>query len=289
MDIGSAIRLLLRRWLIVLIGALLTLGVCAYLYRTAEPRYQAAGRMLLLLPSNARGEEIGSPFLYLPNGLNVLARVVSSAPDSREVQRAMAEAGLHSQFEVGVDPTTPILSVTVEGTDPDNVIATRDWLVEFLNQHLLQVQEEEGTPARQTAHTRLYEAEDIPHRLGGDWTRSVMAALAAGGIATLLAAFGTDRLLALRASRLAARRSVDDTVLPDDPVPPDEGPLTDESLPPDDQPPTDGQLQVEDELDGGPPPEEDHRGDEQFLTADDDLNDGLPGHSATGALVSGSR
>lgn len=209
MDIGSALRVLLRRWLVVLLGALLTLGACAYLYKTAEPRYQATARMILLLPPDARSDEEGSPFLYLPNGLNVLARVVSSAPRSREALQAMAEAGLTSQFEVGVDPSTPIFSISVEGSDPVNVLETRDWLIDFINQHLLQVQKEEGTPSRQTAHTRLYEAEDVPHRLGGDWMRSVLAALAAGGIVTLLAAFGIDGLLAALARRRAERRRGD--------------------------------------------------------------------------------
>ncbi|MCC2594613.1 hypothetical protein LKO27_14505 [Tessaracoccus sp. OS52] len=202
MDVGSALRVLLRQWLVVLIGVALTVGACAYLYKTAEPRYQATGRMLLLLPADARGPDaIGSPFLYLPNGLNVLARIVSGASTGRQFRQEMAAQGLSPSFEVGVDPETPIIIISVEDTEPDNVVRTRDWLITAMNDELLKVQQEEGAPPAQTAHTRVYAAEDVPSQLGGDWTRSVLAALAAGGIVTLVAAFAIDRLRALRRER----------------------------------------------------------------------------------------
>lgn len=210
MDLGSALRVLLRRWLVVLIGIVLTLGACGYLYRTAEPQYQASGSMLLLLPNNARGSDsVGSPFLYLPNGLNVIARLVTGATSTREFRQEMAAQELNSPFQVGVDNQTPIITMTVEGTDPDNVIRTRDWLIQALNAELLRVQQEEGAPPQQTAHTRVYGNEDIPLQLGGDWTRSVLAALAAGGLVTLIAAFGLDRLLAIRKARKARRAERD--------------------------------------------------------------------------------
>lgn len=218
MDLGSALRVLLRRWLIVLIGIVLTLGACGYLYKTAEPQYQASGSMLMLLPNNARGpENVGSPFLYLPNGLNVLARLVTGATSSREFRHEMATQGLDSSFQVGVDNQTPIITMTVQGPDPENVIRTRDWLIGALNDELLRVQQEEGTPPLQTAHTRVYGNEDVPLQLGGDWTRSVLAALAAGGLATLIAAFGIDRLLALRKDRRAKRKPKAPTDATDEP------------------------------------------------------------------------
>lgn len=220
MDLGSALKVLLRRWVIVLLGIILTGGAAYYLYTTAPPTYQATGRMLLLLPADARGtEQPGSPFLYLPNGLNVLAQIVSVAPDSREFRRGLAEEGLTSSYDVGVDPASPTLTVSVTGADPDDVIETRDALIDGLKDELLQVQEEEDTPKRQTAHTRVYAVEETPTQLGGDRTRSILAAGAAGGLLTLVAAFGIDRLLAIRKGR-AGRRAAD--VDPDplqDPLP----------------------------------------------------------------------
>lgn len=207
MDFGSALRILLRRWIIVLLGMVVTGGAVFYLSTTAPPRYQATGRMLLLLPADARGtEEPGSPFLYLPNGLSVLAQIVSVAPDSKDFHRDLMDQGLSSAYDIGVDPSSPTITVSVTGEDPDNVIATRDALVRGLQAELLQVQEEEGTPERQTAHTRVYAVEETPTQVAGNRTRSMLAVAAAGGLLTLVAVFGIDRLLEIRKGR--ARRAV---------------------------------------------------------------------------------
>lgn len=205
MNLGSAIAVLLRRWLVVLLGLALTLGAAAYLYRSTPPSYQSTASLLLLLPADARGSEnVGSPYLYLPSGLNVMARLVAGAPNRREAREELAAAGVASSFQVGVDPTTPILNVSAEGGDPENVVLTRDLVVELLRGELLTMQEEEGVPPWQTAHTRLYNNDDVPQQLGGEWRRAVLAAMAAGGLATLLFVFGLDRLLAIRAERKRA-------------------------------------------------------------------------------------
>jgi hypothetical protein len=202
MEFGSALRVLLRQWIVVLVGVMLTLGAAAYLYNSTAPTYRATARLLLLLPSDARGaEEVGSPFLYLPNGLNVLARVVAAAPATQAFRSALLSQDLTSPYEVGVDPSTPVITVGVEGPNPDNVIATRDGLVQAVEQELLTVQTEEGVPPQQTARLRVFAAEETPTRLSGDRTRSVLAVVAAGGLLTLIAAFGIDALTAARRSR----------------------------------------------------------------------------------------
>lgn len=205
MEFGSALRVLLRRWLVVLLGVALTMGAAAYLYSSTAPTYRATARLLLLLPPDARGgaeEEVGSPFLYLPNGLNVLARVVASDPNSKEFNSDLLSRGLTSAYEVGVDPSTPIITVGVEGPDPDNVVATRDGLVEGLQRDLAKVQTEEAVPSNQTARSRVFAAERTPIALSGNRTRGVLAVLAAGLFFTLLAAFGADRILEARRSGL---------------------------------------------------------------------------------------
>jgi capsular polysaccharide biosynthesis protein len=206
MTLGSALQVLLRRWLVILLGLIITLGAAGYLYLRTPPSYQATARMLLLLPADSRGPEaVGSPFLYLPNGLNVLARIVSLAPTSREFRTEMAAQGLTSQFEVGVDTASPTLTVSVEGTDPDNVIATRDGLITGLQRELLVIQQEENAPREQTAHTRVYAAESEPEQISGNRMRGVLTVAGAGGLITLLAAFAIDQLIALRRARKANR------------------------------------------------------------------------------------
>jgi capsular polysaccharide biosynthesis protein len=202
MDLGSAVRLLVRRWLVLIIGLVLTLGAAAYLYTHATPRYQATARMLLLLPGDARvADSEDSPFLYLPNGLQVLAKIVATAPNSRAFHNTMTAAGLTSQYELGIDPASPTITISVEGSDAENVIATRDRVIQGVQDELLTVQRDENTPRRQLAHTRVYAIEDTPHLVQGDRTRGTLAALGIGGLITLLAAFLVDRAIQLRRER----------------------------------------------------------------------------------------
>lgn len=202
MTLGSAVKVLLRRWLLILIGLLLTLGAAGYLYLNTPPRFQATARMLLLLPADARGEEaVGSPFLFLPNGLNVLARIVATTPTSQDFRSQMIDRGLSSQYEVGVDPTSPTLTVSVEGSDPENVIATRDGVIAAMQADLLRVQQEESAPVNQTAHARVYAAENTPEQISGDRMRGVLAVGGAGALLTLLVAFLIDRLIHARKAR----------------------------------------------------------------------------------------
>lgn len=222
MEFGSALSLLLRRWLVVLVGAALTLGAAAYVYTSTAATYRATANLLLVLPNDAAGpDEVdrGNPFLYLPDELNVLARVVSSASVSRSFQDDMESRGLTSPYEVGLDPTTPVINVGVEGPDPANVLATRNGVVKAIQRELRRVQKEEAVPARQLASVRVFAAENRAVRLGGTATRGVIAVIAAGGLITLLAAFGIDRILEARRGR--SRRSQEaDASGPDAPAVP---------------------------------------------------------------------
>lgn len=208
MDLGSAVRLLLRRWWVLVIGIVLTLSATAYLSTQSQPRYQATANMILLLQPDARGaaDGPGSPFLYLPNGLQTLAGIVVVGPESREFRQSLYLQGLTSQFELGVQIGSPIISVSVEGTDPANVIATRDKVIEGLQEELEVVQQEEQTPARQTAHTRVYGNEDVPTLLQGDRLRGMLVVMAVGGLLTLMAAFAIDRVALMVGARRQRRK-----------------------------------------------------------------------------------
>lgn len=207
MNLERALRVLLRRWLVVVIGAALSLGAAVYLYTSTAPTYIASARLLLLLPPGAEDEETdSSPFLYLPNGLDILARVVASGPQSSASALGFEAQGLVSAFEVDVDPASPIIIVEVQGEDPANVIATRDAVVQALQAELERVQEEEEVPARQEASARVFAAEDTPTALSGDRRRNTLAVVAAGGLLTLLAAFGVDWLANGRTSRSLRHR-----------------------------------------------------------------------------------
>lgn len=205
MDLADGIRVVLRRWLIVLIGLALTLGAAYLVYTRSPQSYQTSARLLLLLPPGAQGGELpNSPFLYLPNGLNVLAGHVAIAPNTQAFRRAMVDDGYTAGYQVGVDPGDPIITVTVSGGDPGGVIETRDALIERLTDELDRVQDEELVPDRQRAHFRTAGLNDTAAPMGGNKLQGAAAAVAIGGLLTLLVAFLVDRRRLRPAARAGA-------------------------------------------------------------------------------------
>ncbi|TRY18625.1 insulinase family protein [Tessaracoccus rhinocerotis] len=201
-------KVLLRRWLVILIGLLLTGGAVGYLMVSTPPSYVVSSRLLLLLPNDARGPDaIGSPFLYLPSGLQVLAGLIAGTPATLAFQTAKAEEGLGSSVEVAADRDAPMLTVQVSGTDPRDVLDTRDWVLSLLQTELRRLQEEEGAPNSQIAHARVFASENVPTSEGNPWLRPALVVVAAGGVVTLLAAFAVDSLVRRRAGIRAARRT----------------------------------------------------------------------------------
>lgn len=194
MGLGEVVRRVFKPWAVLLLGLLLT-GIATTAAVSQYPnQYQATARLMLLLPPESERPSV-NPFLDQRNGLVVLASVVSEIPYSSGAHNELTELGLESQFEVGLDPSTPVITVSVEGTDADDVTATRDWIVQRMETELLQVQQEEGAPGRHFASTRVFMAEAVPHTIGGDPTRALIGALVSGGLLSCLAAMLVARTI----------------------------------------------------------------------------------------------
>lgn len=194
MDLADGLRVLLRRWVIVVLGLLATAGVAAMAHTQSPQSYQTNAQLLLLLPSSAQGSELpNSPFLYLPNGLNVLASHVAVAPNTQQFRSSLIEDGFDESYQVGVDPGVPIITLSVIGLRPEGVIATRDALIERIGMELDRVQDEEGVPDRQRAHLRTAGLNESAEAMGGDKLQRSLGVVVLGGMVTLLVAFSVDR------------------------------------------------------------------------------------------------
>ncbi len=208
MDLAAAIKVMIRRWPVLVAGLVMTLGGVAYIYSTAPVTYESRGQVMVLLPSTASSPDYEvSPFLYMPSGLTTLARVVSLIPTTEQYRASMRAAGFDSEYEIGLDDRAPIVTMSVQGSDPHDVLATRDELVARFGRELQRVQMEERVPKRQFAHLRTLEASVTAEAVTGSRMRAAVAAIAAGGLVTLVALFGIDSALSLwsrRRSRAAS-------------------------------------------------------------------------------------
>jgi hypothetical protein len=201
MDFATVVRVLLRHWLVLLIGFALAVGGALAAYRSAPRSYEASSQVMLLLRPTASNPELEtSPFLYLPDGLTALARVVTLIPNTPEYRASMAEEGFEPAYSVELQARDPIVIFTVEGPEAESVLRTRDELMTRFAEDLDRVQTEEGVPDRQWAHFRVLQASDVPAAQAGGAFQRAAAVAALIGLLTL----GTIALLERRSRRRAA-------------------------------------------------------------------------------------
>lgn len=167
-----------------ILGIVLSCGAAVLLINQAPNHFQATARLMLLLPPDARREPI-NPFLDQPNGLVVLGNVAAEIPYSDEVRDALLQLGLSNQFEVGLDPTNPIITLSVQGLRAETVEATRDWLVSRIQQELHDVQVAVMVPSRQLATAHVFMAGPA-HRIRGHISRGAAGVVAAGFLLSIL-------------------------------------------------------------------------------------------------------
>lgn len=208
-DLAQGVRVLLRRWFIVLIGMGLTIGAALYVYVQGPHSYTTNARLLILMPAGASGgEQPNSPFTYLPSGLNILAQMLSAEAGTHRFQQSLLDDGYTAEFTIGVDSRDPIMTVTTEGLDPLMVLETRDAVIARIDAELNLVQDEESVPERQRAHLLASGVDDAAQPMGGSRLRAAAATVAAGGLVTLLLTFLIDRWALNRAAARAGRAPV---------------------------------------------------------------------------------
>lgn len=206
MDFAAILQVVVRRWWILALGLLLT-GAGAYVvYRQVPTSYQSTSQAIILLPPTASSPEFKtSPFLYLPNGLNVLARVTAIGPDTADFRASMMRDGFGAKYEVDVETQAPIVRFSVEGSDPSVVDTTHTELLRRFEMELERVQSEEGVPKRQTAHARFLDATSDPVAVGGDRFRAVVMTGGVGALVSLTLVFLLDRALRARSDPRRSR------------------------------------------------------------------------------------
>src|ERR1700754_4213547 len=124
MDLWEALRVLARRWFVVVPLLILTAFGAVNLYSATQPEYTVNGSMLLRGPSVSQDEDSGLRNPYLDYGnMAVPARVVTDIMLTPSVYHELTR-DTGTTFEIGLDTTTsaPLVMLTVNGPSPEAVI-----------------------------------------------------------------------------------------------------------------------------------------------------------------------
>jgi hypothetical protein len=207
-DFLDALRVLARRWYLVLAGLFLIAAASGAAIHLVPTNYQASGSLLLLLPAEATGKSTPTnPYLNLEPGLTSTASLIAGTVSTKDTRRELAKDGYKSKYSVALNPGTgPLLVISVEDTNPAAAIATRDAVVQRLDAELKTMQVEVDVPNRQFIHSRPSSVGKAAEALPGSKIRALAAVVGVGATLTLIFTFTFDRFRLAHLVKRAEKR-----------------------------------------------------------------------------------
>lgn len=209
MDFLSAVRVVLRRWPIVL-GALVLSVLAAYLAaRSVAPSYQAEGSALLVGPQGATipGNEepqLDNPYTRLDNSTLVLTAVAVQIMDDSSIRESLRDEGAAPDYVVGrAEDGTPVLGVVATDADPAIALKTVGLVLDRLNDELDIRQAEAGAPPESRVRSIVVTRPDRASEQLGGRIRAFIAVAALGVAASISLAFITEAIVQGRRRRAA--------------------------------------------------------------------------------------
>ena len=194
MDLLTLSRILLRRWYVLAIFIVATgLGV-SWTYQNVEPTYQTTASTLLLNPPAQTDPETGRSNPYVGN-LGVAGQVVTNVINSPAKRRELRASGATGAFELGVEPTSPIIGVISTGRTAEESTTTTTAVMDMVDEVLADRQRQLNAPRNLYVTTQVVTPPSEPVPLNGSRTRAALALLALGLASSFGAAFAVEGLV----------------------------------------------------------------------------------------------
>lgn len=200
MDLLTLVRIMLRRWYVVIPVALLSLLAAGATYASIEPTYQASGSVLLLNPQSQVDPASGKANPYVGN-LTVAAKVVTVVLDSRESRLEFLRQGHRGVYTLGADPSSPIVVVTTIGDTAESARETTRTVMGAIDDVLTARQQDLGAPRSIFVTTQVVTPPSDALPLNGSRIRASLAILALGLAMTMGATFAVEGVIRQRARR----------------------------------------------------------------------------------------
>lgn len=199
MILSEILRVLGRRWYIVVLGLCLTAGGVVGALQTVPPSYSVTSEQLLL-PPNSVVPAGSNPYLVL-GGLESIGSVASKTMTDDRTKRLVKSQFGDLDYSIGLDPSAaaPMLLVTVESNDPTRSVDAERFLRERLPTVLDQLQDSAAVPDKSRITSTVVIEPDRPKILRKAQIRLAVAA-------TALGLMGTVMLAALVDARASRRR-----------------------------------------------------------------------------------
>jgi capsular polysaccharide biosynthesis protein len=203
MPIGEFFAVIRRRWLLVLVGVLLTVGITVGAYVVSKPTYEITGTVLLLPPASSADAANANPYLRL-GGLNQAVDLVGVALTDQTTQLEMQAISKDVQYSVQSDVRTssPLLLIDVKDSSPETALKIRDILVARVPVRLDAMQNALGVGTKDRVTTSVLTLDKQAAEVGKNRVRSAVVVGVVGlGLTLVIAALWDARRPRRRRSR----------------------------------------------------------------------------------------
>lgn len=209
MRVGDFFSVLRRRWLLVLIGVLMTIGLSGAGYAFFKPTYEITATVLLLPPAPST-PAIGStnPYLQL-SGLQQVVDLIGVSLTDQAKQLEMEAISKDVEFSVKADTRTnsPLLVIDVKDSSPETAVRIRDNILADVPVRLEAMQRALGVSAKDQVTSTVLTLDGQAEEVGKNRIRAAVVAGGLGLALTLVAATVWDGHRLRHPRRRAARRS----------------------------------------------------------------------------------
>lgn len=198
MDFWELLKVLTRRWQVVVPIVVVSLVAAMQLSSRVEPTYQAAGSVILMPPRDRSQAESNA---FLSAGLATAAEAIAIGSQDQRTRNTVEDAGGASGYTVTSLRRSPIINIAAEGETREQSIETVGLLVDVLDRQLVERQDAVAAPpeSRITLQNLSPELAAAPVYKGAQRVKILVVGM--GLVLAALAALGLEGLAVLRLRR----------------------------------------------------------------------------------------
>lgn len=200
MDFWDVLKLMLRRWLIVLPMVLLTVGATVWTGMKVKPDYKATGHVTVLPPSvRMENPADGKKQTVNPWTEEALAEAVMIRLQRKDLHDQLAAEGYRGEWETSADGLQPVVTIEVIAPSAAEARRTTQRLIQVLDEEVQVRQEKYKLAAGENITTVTLDDGDTIDTVTSKLKRALVVVAGVGLIFTVMLAVGVDAILRRRA------------------------------------------------------------------------------------------
>jgi capsular polysaccharide biosynthesis protein len=213
-DFVSALKVLRRRWVTVLVGVAIMTAAGVGILIAVPPTYQVKASDVLLVPAQVGSSQAGqaNPYLGFGGSLGIVAQITARKMNDFTTVELMKSAGATGEYLVDIVPgEAPMLQVTATSKNEAEALRTAQVVEKAMTDNLRQSQVDLKAPPQFLITTNPITLPSHAEIQRGSQLRALAGMLVVGLAATVLAAFVVESVKTRRRQRTVIEESLVDS------------------------------------------------------------------------------